>query len=60
MNKRKLQVELSPDIRGWIDSVIVPALVKQYLAGIQKDEKLLGNSSGDMTQSGATPTKVIQ
>ncbi len=29
---------LSPDLKSWIDGVIVPALVREYLAGRERDE----------------------
>ena len=29
---------LSPELKSWIDSVIVPALVREYLAGQEREK----------------------
>lgn len=47
-SKRKPAEEspLTPELKDFIDRAIVPILVKQYLAEMDKDEKLARGTSG--------------
>ena len=29
---------LSPELKGWLDNVVVPALVREYLAGREREK----------------------
>ena len=35
MSKGNGNSELSPELKGWIDGVIVPSLVREYLSSIE-------------------------
>ena len=50
---------LSPELKSWIDSVIVPALVREYLAGREHGESAC--SEGEpVTQCAPTRTAIAE
>ncbi len=38
MSKHNGNSVLSPELKSWIDGVIVPALLKEYMAELERDE----------------------
>ena len=40
MSSNKHSSTLSPQLKSWIDNVIVPALVRQYLARLEPEKSL--------------------
>jgi hypothetical protein len=42
----KLSARLSPSIRSWVDNVIVPALLKDWLAREERANPVAGSSTG--------------
>ncbi len=50
---------LTPELRSWIDHVIVPALVRQYLTERQP-EKSLATSAGATVQSASAHAAVAE
>ena len=50
---------LTPELRSWLDNVIVPALVRQYLTE-QQPEKSLAISAGPTVQSALAHTAVAE
>jgi hypothetical protein len=49
----ELGAKLSPEMREWVDRVIVPALLREYLAE-KKAGNCLANPAGAMAQSQTT------
>jgi hypothetical protein len=45
----RLGKRLDPDLKSWLDDVIIPALVRDYLAEIQKRNKLATMGSSEVT-----------
>ena len=41
----------TPELRSWIDNVVAPALVRQYLARLES-EKMLATSAEPVVESG--------
>lgn len=46
---RKRHVKLDPALRAWLDNVIIPALVREYLAEIEKQNRLATPGSSEVT-----------
>lgn len=40
MNFEKRRAKLEPALKSWLDNVIIPALVREYLAEIEKHNRL--------------------
>ncbi len=55
MSKTNGNSVLLPELKSWIDGVIVPALVREYLAG-QEREKSACSEGEPVTESAATRT----
>ncbi len=50
---------LSPELKSWIDSVIVPALVKEYIAELER-EKSACSEGEPMAECAATRTATVE
>ncbi len=50
---------LSPELKNWIDTVIVPALVGEYLAGWEHDESACPEGE-PVTQCAPTRTAIAE
>ncbi len=48
---------LSPELKGWIDAVVVPALVREYLSSIES-KKLPCSEGEPVAECAATPTAI--
>ena len=40
---------LDPELKSWMDNVIIPALVRQYLAEIEERNRLATNGGSEVT-----------
>lgn len=41
--------KLDPALKSWLDNVIIPALVREYLAEIEKQNRLATNGGSEVT-----------
>jgi hypothetical protein len=42
--------ELSPEIRGWLDRCLVPQLVREYMAKLEKRAKIEATKSPEVSR----------
>lgn len=40
VRSKSLGKRLDPDLKSWLDNVIIPALVREYIAEIEKQNRL--------------------
>ena len=59
MSKSNGNSALSPELKSWIDGVIVPALVREYLAGRER-EKSACSEGEPVTQCAPTRTAIAE
>jgi hypothetical protein len=45
----KLGKRLDPDLKSWLDNVIIPALVREYLAEIRQQNRLATTGPSEVT-----------
>lgn len=45
----RLGKRLDPDLKSWLDNVVVPALVREYMAEIKERNRLATTSSSEVT-----------
>ena len=45
----RLGKRLDPDLKSWLDNVIIPALVREYLAEIKKQNRLATTGPSEVT-----------
>jgi hypothetical protein len=45
----RLGKRLDPDLKSWLDDVIIPALVREYLAEIKKQNRLATTGVSEVT-----------
>lgn len=45
----RLGKRLDPDLKSWLDNVIIPALVREYLADIGKQNRLATTGGSEVT-----------
>lgn len=45
----RLGKRLDPDLKSWLDEVIIPALVREYLAEIKKQNRLAAVGTSEVT-----------
>ena len=49
---------LSPELKGWLDRVVVPALVREYVAEMQREKTCA--QAGLVTEFAATRTAIAE
>jgi hypothetical protein len=47
----RLGKRLDPDLKSWLDNVIIPALVREYLAEIEKRNRLATTGTSEVTSN---------
>ncbi len=47
--RRRLGKRLDPALKSWMDNVIIPALVREYLAEIEKRNRLATTGGSEVT-----------
>lgn len=45
----RLGKRLDPDLKSWLDNVIIPALVREYLAEIKRQNRLVTTGPSEVT-----------
>lgn len=45
----RLGKRLDPDLKSWLDNVIIPALVREYVAEIKQQNRLATTGSSEVT-----------
>ena len=45
----RLGKRLDPDLKSWLDNVIIPALVREYLAEIKQQNRLATTGPSEVT-----------
>lgn len=45
----RLGKRLDPDLKSWLDNVIIPALVREYLAEIKQNNRLAATGPSEVT-----------
>ncbi len=45
----RLGKRLDPDLKSWLDNVIIPALVREYLAEIEQQNRLATTGPSEVT-----------
>ncbi len=45
----RLGKRLDPDLKSWLDNVIIPALVREYLAAIKQQNRLAITGPSEVT-----------
>jgi hypothetical protein len=45
----RLGKRLDPDLKSWLDNVIIPALVREYLAEIKQQNRLAATGLSEVT-----------
>lgn len=45
----RLGKRLDPDLKSWLDNVVIPALVREYLAEIEKQNRLATTGGSEVT-----------
>jgi hypothetical protein len=45
----RLGKRLDPDLKSWLDNVIIPALVREYLAAIKQQNRLATTGPSEVT-----------
>ena len=56
MAKETTRAQVSPEIRAWLDRVIVPALVREFLA----EHKELASGAPLVAESAPTRTAIVE
>ncbi len=47
----RLGKRLDPDLKSWLDNVVIPALVREYLAEIEKQNRLATTGGSEVTSN---------
>jgi hypothetical protein len=55
----KAAPKIAPGLKDWIDNVIVPALVREYLAEIQQQNKLALTDNGPVLSVSEPSTSAL-
>jgi hypothetical protein len=45
----RLGKRLDPDLKSWLDNVVIPALVREYLAETEKQNRLASTGASEVT-----------
>ncbi len=59
VNQRDRLLKLSPELKSWIDGVIVPVLVREYLAELEHEKSACPGAEA-VTESAATRTATAE
>ncbi len=58
MNKNSPNSTLTPELRSWIDNVVAPALVQEYLIQLEREHITCNGAEGSAESGAESPAKI--